>query len=279
MKNLVAKAGVAAVTSVLLTSVVSVPEAKALNLVPAELGTLAFGSRDGVSDPELRKLNITDPTFLDAGVVEVGEFLNNETRGYFEYDLSSLLPLFPGNEDLLAPSASFSIDLGVFSDGGTGSAGSAGSGSNLNNPFNGLVKVSWYVGTALNPLSFNPQPGVTPCAEDFGTGPCVNPLAILDLSSSDLDVGKTTTIDVTSIAQNLLLAAEFDGPSPYFGIILQVENFAQVGQCAGSTGRDCQGVTFTSGLKAVPTPAAILPSLMGLASAAFRKKKKNEVEA
>lgn len=280
MKNLVAKAGVAAVTSVLLVSVASVPEAKAADLKPSTSGSLAFGSRNGVDAPELRVLNIVDPEFLDAGAVEVGEFVNNETRGYFEYDLTSLAS-DTANPFFLTPSFGYTVDLGVFSDGGTGSAGSSGNGSNLNNPFDGTIKAFWYLGSALDSadLAFNPTlgPSTGGCFFTevvFGLGGCDNPLEEIDMST--LAKGDSVEIDVSNLVKELLLSG-----TNSFGIMLQAiaKDGTTLGVCGTNAGRVCEGVTFTSGLEAVPTPAAILPTLFGLASAAFSKKRKQESEA
>jgi hypothetical protein len=285
MKNLVAKAGVAAVTSVLFTSFISVPEAKAFDLRASNVTfvTLTQGDRGCADSPSGGGSDVLAPTlaepFASAGAVEVGEFCSNESVALVEYDLTSQgasFPDFTGLDDLITEE--FFIKFKVFTEDGSGSFGGDGDKQNSGSghEYTGLVDVLLYTEEAISGLQINPL-AIDP-----------NPFTQIDLSL--YGAGDEISIDVTSIVRGLFQDA-FNATIPsnpldqiLLGMSLRVnpgdnlfltdDGQREVGAC-GFNDIKCRGVTFND-FDVVPTPAAVLPSLFGLASAAFRKKRNGE---
>lgn len=290
MKNLVAKAGVATITSVLLLTVPSPQEANALELAASKVGSIAFGTSDGTGTPTSAILQINDPYFQNAGAVEVGEYLYYETRAYAEYDLSEIDSTVDG---FFSPDYQITLGFNVFTKGGTGSGGTPGLGSNLGQSFDGKIQVFWYDAITIeslagitNPLSvFTPAPPLFDLDDSLPTGGGVNggtglqtpfnPLYEIEMNTKN--EGSRITIDVTNLVKNLL-ASPITSKN-FLGLMLKMDPSS--GQLAGGScgeNRQCYGTTFNNfDLGVVPTPAAILPSLIGLGAAAFRKKR-NEID-
>lgn len=290
MKNLVAKAGVAAIASALMITVPLPQEASALELTASTVGSIAFGSPDGVASPESAILLINNDPFQSAGAVEVGEYLYNQTRAYAEYDLSSINAGVP---NFYSPDYQITLGFNVFSKGGTGSGGTPGLGSNLDQAFNGNIQVFWYTASTVealagttNPLSvFTPEPPLffldpyLPVGGEQNGGTDLfdplNPLYTIDMSTKN--EGDRITIDVTNLVKNLLASSTTS--KNFLGLMFKMDpNSTQLAGGSCGTNRQCVGTTLNNfDLGVVPTPAAILPSLIGLGAAAFRKKR-NEID-
>jgi len=296
MKNLVAKAGVAAVTSVLFSSVISVPEANALNLTPAEFG-IGILANDGTNTVlyDLEGRTSANAALNQPGVVEIGEFylggqpgfeFGAEMRGYIEFDISSLFPADIDEAIDIAQNRTYSINFDVLSQGGSGTAGD-GSRNNLGNAYTGVINAFWYAGEAISSLDFNLNAGLGNATSelDLGMGDpivALNPLASFQVPENG--AGTSVSIDATALVRFLLLDPLVNNSTPTerFGIMLQATELTNnnPGVCGGMEQRECQGITFNNfGVEAVPTPAAILPSLFGFATAAIRKKKRQAIEA
>ncbi len=287
MKQLVINTGIAAATSIAFTALAPIPEARAFDLVPESLGILVNnGTQTLQYDLEGRTAADGFEFFNDPGVIEVGEFGIDETtgaelRGYVEFDLAPFIPT-TDEEAIDIASNTYSISFDILSQGGSGTSGD-GTRNNLGNAYTGAVDVLWYIGTAIEELDFTPvTPDEQPLTDDLGgiLTPAVNPLASFTIGSEDtpgdFSVGDTVTVDVTDLVRNLLLEPFGLGTdfATTFGILLKATDLTNPGMCGGDGQAECVGATFNGfGVTAVPTPAAILPTLFGLAGAAFRKKK------
>jgi hypothetical protein len=240
-------------------------DAQAITLTASRTGTLAKG---GASGDLVQPLTIRDPAFADAGAVEVGEFLRNESRAFAEYDLSGFS---------FDPDSEYTVGFNVFSEGGTNSAGSTGLGNNAGNPLVGDIFVSWYRmdGSVFDsPFTFDPELPTGGNISPFsGLAFPTNPLLTLD--SSDYVAGNRIEIDVTNLVKNILVLPI---PPQSFGLMLWADGTDAslgegLGKCGASADRQCQAVSFNNfGITEVPTPAAILPSLLGMLTAASRRK-------
>lgn len=274
MKNLVAKVGTVTTATLLATAIAPVMEAEALVLNASRTGTIVRGQANSSSPVIDQELLIFDPFFADAGAVEVGEFLFNESRAFAEYDLSSFS---------YDPNAEYTLGFNVFTKGGTNSAGSSGLGNNKSTPgdyrgFDGNIFVEWFSfdNSVFNPINFDP---LTPIGGNVGfsgfTRPA-NPLAVLDMST--YSEGDRIELDVSSLVKDLLFLPNIPGFNSHsLGIMLYADPTyvnGGLGNCGANAGRACLATTFNNfGIDAVPTPAAILPSLLGIASATFRRKR------
>jgi len=271
MKNLIAKAGVIAASSVLLTTFTSVGKAQALDLSAGSVGSIYF-CEIGCLDPDT---GVPAPNYIGLNPTpgDVGEFVNGEVRTFAEYDLSSFADMY-ANDILNATdqflNLEFELSFDIFSDIGSGDIGSTNGGATDASPYEGLINVVWYFNTDPlgnsvfgNPLVFNP-PGVISFQ---------NPL--LTFNTNDYSAGDRIAFDVTELV-HALITNNFSS----FGIMLQAD-IADAGSCGPINGAErqlCSGVQFNNFDAAIPTPAAVLPTLIGFASAALRKKKQ-ETEA
>lgn len=270
MKNLIAKAGLLATSSILLTTAVSVGKAQALDLSAGAVGSI-YLCEIGCLDPDT---GIPTPNYVGLNPTpgDVGEFVNGEVRTFAEYDLGGFADMYAndllnGTDQFL--NLEFALGFDVFSDIGSGDVGSTGGGATDASPYEGVVNVSWYFTTAPyggsvfgDPLVFNP-PGIIPV---------FNPL--YSFNTSDYSAGDRISFDVTALV-HALIVNNFNS----FGILLKAESIAgDAGFCGPIRGaeRDCSGVQFNNFDVAIPTPAAVLPTLIGFASAALRKKKNEE---
>lgn len=272
MKNLIAKAGVIAASSVLLTTFTSVGKAQALDLSAGSVGSIYFceiGCLDRNTGGAATNYVDLNPTPGD-----VGEFVNGEVRTFAEYDLSSFATMYAN--DLANGTTQFinlEFDLGfdLFSDIGAGDVGSTGGGDTASSPYEGLVNVFWYFNSPSafgDPLVFDPLRPAGPFFESFGV---FNPLYAFD--TNNYSAGDRIAFDVTSLVHLLIT----NGVSS-FGILLDAD-IADAGSCgpiSGATRQLCSGVQFNNFDVAIPTPAAVLPTIIGFASAALRKKKREE---
>jgi hypothetical protein len=268
MKNLIAKAGVIAASSVLLTTAVSVGKAQALDLTASQVGSLYFceiGCLDRNTGGAATNYVDINPTPGD-----VGEFVNGEVRTFAEYDLSSFADIYAN--DLLNGTdqfinLEFALGFDIFSDIGSGDIGSTNGGATDASAYEGLVNVFWY----LNSAPFGSSVFGSPLIFDPVIGGIFNPLYSFD--TNDYSAGDRIAFDVTSLVHLLIT----NGVSS-FGILLDAD-IADAGSCGpinGATRQLCSGTQFNNFDVAIPTPAAILPTLIGFASAAFRKKKQEE---
>ncbi|NJN71803.1 MAG: PTPA-CTERM sorting domain-containing protein [Limnothrix sp. RL_2_0] len=287
MKNLVAKAGVAAVTSVLFSSVVSVPEAKAFDLRASDVTTQTFTQGDftcsdnptGGGD-QIRTPGLDEP-FSSAGAVSVGEFCSNESIALIEYDLTNQgvsFPNFLGLDDLLDPMVEYLIKFKVFTEDGAGGLGLTGDQQNSGpgHEYTGLVDVLLYTDASIansqiNPLAINPNPFTQIDLSQYSAGDEIT-IDVTDVVKSLFQNAFTATIPINPLEQILLGMSLRVNPGD--NLFMTSTGQRNVGAC-GFDGVKCLGVTFND-FDVVPTPAAVLPTLFGLASAAFRKKKRNE---
>lgn len=268
MKKLLAKTGCIAATSALLAGIVSVEKAQALSLgaeTSVTVGSI-YLCETGCIDLE-SGAEVDNYVGLNTTPGDVGEFVNGEVRTFAEYDLSRFADVLIDDPDLFY-SIDFDLGFDLLSEVGAGDVGSEGTGDTSSSAYKGTIDVSWYYnaapfGTSSLDDPFNFTPGFT-----------------FDLFSFDTEDYNTTDnsrieFDVTTLVQDLL-GGGFNITS--FGIMLSIADFDDPGTCgpaAGADDRVCSGVQFGN-FDIVPTPAAVLPTLFGFASAAFRKKKKNE---
>lgn len=304
MKNLVAKAGAAAAGSVLISLFTPIRAVQAFQLFSSDFGSYAESGNGLVQ--ELNLESSKDTRFVGAGAIEAGEFLNGgESRGYVEFDLSSVFNKYSDpdqqNDFIYGYSgpAEFTLGFNVFLKSGSGTAGSSGAGENsylnidtngnvvgdgspnqysYNTAADGEVNVFLYQSTMFGgstPSSLEP---LDPFPPVVGAG-IVNPFSnnpFANYKINELSEGERKELDVTSLVQllyyNYMNDPNLDQRDQYlsFGLMFDFAR-ANEGIC-GTTSRECRGVSFNN-FDLVPTPAAILPTLFGLASAAIRKKR------
>ncbi|AFY39032.1 hypothetical protein Lepto7376_2775 [[Leptolyngbya] sp. PCC 7376] len=271
MKKLLVNAGIAAATSVAFTALVPAQEAQALVLESTYQTTLTNGVVIVGDAPTVR---VSSP---GTGLVEVGEFSLNESRGFVGFDLAPLLAL----EENERSSLTLNFNVADFT-GGLGTGG-LGDGSNADNRFEGVLQLSRNIlgdgSTAPAPLGlpgFGPDqllfdPFLTAGFPDGGLG--------VPFEFSASSIGDSVSLDVTSIVTELL---DTGNPMNYSLALVLKGDFegGTPGSCGGFVGTErdvCSGIVFDDfTIKAVPTPAAILPALLGMGSAAVRKKKEDE---
>jgi len=260
MKNLIAKAGVIAASSVLLTTAVSVKDAQALTLGASSVNSLYYAT-NGVGNN-----NNTSQLYPTPG--EIGEFVFGEVRTYAEYDLTPFAQIWA--DDLANGTDAFNnldFDLGfnIASLIGSGAVGSNLGGASDASPYTGTVNVLWYLGSAVgDPLLFNPT-----------TPNLFNPLYSFEMSG--LNVGDRINLDTATVSNLVRYLITVRGLNS-FGIMLKTE-IASVGACGPinvSIRENCSGAIFDNFDVAIPTPAAVLPTIFGFVSAALRKKKQEE---
>lgn len=270
MKKLAVNIGITAATSLAFTALVPAQEAQAFKISSTYETTLAKGvstvvdPSDPASSPSI--VRVTDTEFC-----EVGEATLNELRCFVGFDLESLAAIAEENRQ----SAELKFNVVDF----VGGLGNVGVGnSNAGNALTGSIQIGRrldFDGSAPNPagdgsfgddLIFDPVPllGLDPDT----------PFTQIDFAVDENSVGETLKFDISSLITDMLNAPNFGG-GPFLSIVLN-SGFENPGSC-GFAGADrdlCSGIVFNDfAIHAVPTPAAILPTLVGLASAALGKKR------
>lgn len=272
MKKLIINAGIATATSIAFTALAPGQEAQAMLLVPSSYETTLTNGKPVLIDPTNPSTTPDIVRQTSADSCEVGESAFNEARCFVGFDLSSALDLDPNERSKAQLSFKVADFLGGLGNTGIGAtnAGNALSGTiTIGQTFGGDGTAPTPTGIETNDMAlFDPNPF-------FGLDPVNIISSTIDFDVDASSVGKTFSFDISALV-NALLDTATPGGGPFLSIVLKSDYPTQGGDCgfAGANREVCGGVVLEGfNVNAVPTPAAILPTVLGLASAAMRKKR------